>query len=88
MLSSANGWKHTWTDLDGSGNWQVLETNIPKGYTPTYVVNGDVVTITNSETLIQTGQNNLGVVVMGGCGVLMLLCGLFIIGRRKKEEDA
>ena len=45
----------------------VLETNIPKGYVPSYSVSADgtVVTITNSKSLIQTGQLNWPVWVLG-----------------------
>lgn len=86
-LSAANNWSHTWDNLDPNGNWQVIETNIPAGYTPTYSVNGNVITVTNNETLIQTGQLDWPIVVMGGAGVLMLLCGAVMIARKRKEED-
>ena len=85
-LSAANGWTYTWRELDNEGNWQVLESNIPAGYTPTYAVNDNVVTITNVETLAQTGQLNWPVAVMGGCGML-LLCGAAVILRKKQDAD-
>jgi hypothetical protein len=86
-LSPDNNWSHTWTGLDVEGNWQVMETNVPNGYTPTYKVVGDTVIITNTETLIQTGQLNWPVAVMGGAGVLLLLCGTAMIMRKKREAD-
>ena len=86
-LSPDNNWSHTWTGLDVEGNWQVMETNVPNGYTPTYKVVGDTVIITNTETLIQTGQLNWPVAVMGGAGVLLLLCGAAMIMRKKREAD-
>ena len=84
-LHAQNNWTHTWHDLDGTGDWAVLETGIPKGYTPSYRTNGDVVTITNTATLIQTGQLNWPILVLGGLGVLMIFCG-FLVMRRKKEN--
>ena len=86
-LSAANGWTYTWRELDNEGNWQVLESNIPAGYTPTYAVDDNVVTITNVETLAQTGQLNWPVAVMGGCGMLLLLCGAAVILRKKQDAD-
>lgn len=86
-LNSHNGWTHTWTELDESGNWQIMETNVPNGYTPTYKVEGNLVIITNTETLIQTGQLNWPVVAMGGMGVLLLLCGAAMVMRRKQDSD-
>jgi len=44
-----------------------------------------VVTITNTATLIQTGQLNWPILVLGGLGVLMIFCG-FLVMRRKKEN--
>ena len=54
-LGAWNNWTYSWTNLDGNGDWSVIETGIPNGYTPSYRTNGDVVTITNTATLIQTG---------------------------------
>ena len=86
-LSEKNGWTYTWTDLDGSGDWSVLETGIPKGYTPSYKTKDGVVTITNTATLIQTGQLNWPIPVFGGLGLLMVVFGILIIFKKRKEED-
>ena len=86
-LSPDNNWTHTWEGLAVDGNWQIMETNVPNGYTPTYKVEGDMVTITNTESLIQTGQLNWPVAVMGGAGILLLLCGAAMVMRKKREAD-
>jgi len=86
-LSAANNWTYTWTDLDGNGKWSVLETGIPKGYTPSYSTSNGVVTITNTARLIQTGQLNWPIPVLGGLGVLLLLCGVILM-RKKKNGNA
>lgn len=84
QLSQDNGWSHTWSGLSAKGNWQVTETSIPKGYTPSYSVSGDVVTVTNTATLIQTGQLNWPIPVMAGCGVLLLALACMMLRKKKK----
>ena len=84
-LGAWNNWTYKWIGLDGDGEWSVLETSVPKGYTPSYRTNGDVVTITNTATLIQTGQLNWPILVLGGLGVLMIFCGIIMM--RKKREN-
>ena len=85
-LSDKNDWSYTWEDLDADGNWQVVETNIPKGYVPSYKVKGDVVTITNTRTLIQTGQLNWPIWVLGGAGILLVVLGVVILTKRKQND--
>lgn len=85
-LSDKNDWSYTWEDLDADGNWQVVETNIPKGYVPSYKVKGDVVTITNTKTLIQTGQLNWPIWVLGGAGILLVALGVVILTKRKQND--
>ena len=87
-LGAWNNWTHTWYNLDGDGDWSVLETGIPKGYTPSYRTKGDVVTITNTATLIQTGQMNWPIPVLGSLGALMILCGIVMMRRKRKNGNA
>ena len=87
-LGAWNNWTYTWRNLDGNGDWSVLETGIPKGYTPSYRTNGDVVTITNTATLIQTGQLNWPILVLGSLGVLMIFCGVIVMRKKKENGNA
>lgn len=87
-LSAINNWTYTWTELDGSGDWSVLETGIPKGYTPSYSSRNGVVTITNTASLIQTGQLNWPIPVLGSLGALLLLFGIFMMRKKRKTENA
>ena len=64
-------------------NWSIKEYNIPYGYTPYYSRVGNVITITNSTSLIQTGQLNWPVAVLGGLGVLLIALGLITSAKRK-----
>ncbi len=85
-LDASNNWSCTWTDLAASGNWQITEINIPKGYTPSYQVKDGVVTVTNTATLIQTGQLNWPIAVLGGLGLVMISLGGIMIFRKKKNR--
>ena len=87
-LCEKNNWTYHWKHLDGDGEWSVLETGVPKGYVPSYKYQDNRVIITNTATLIQTGQLNWPILVLGGLGVLMVLAGVVILCRKRKPEDA
>ena len=86
-LGSWNNWTYTWKDPNAYGNWQVIETNIPKGYVPSYSVSGNIVTVTNTRSLIQTGQLNWPIWVLGGTGLALVALGGAILVK-KKENNA
>lgn len=87
-LGAWNNWTYTWKDLSAYGNWQVIETNIPKGYVPSYSVSGNVVTITNTRSLIQTGQLNWPIWVLGGAGLVLVSLGGVMLVKKKRENNA
>ena len=87
-LGAWNNWTHTWKDLSAHGNWQVIESNIPKGYVPSYSVSGNVVTITNTRSLIQTGQLNWPIWVLGGAGLVLVSLGGAMLVKKKRENNA
>ena len=58
------------------------------GYTPYYSRVGNVITITNSTSLIQTGQLTWPVAVLGGLGVLLIALGLITSAKRRKASRA
>ena len=88
VLGDWNDWQYTWKDLASDGDWSVIEVNIPGGYTPSYKVNGDVVTITNTATLIQTGQLNWPILVLSGLGVLLMLAGAMMMLKKREKGHA
>ncbi len=88
VLNEKNGWTYTWKDENVYGNWQVVETNIPKDYTPSYEVKDGVVTITNTRRLIQTGQLKWPVAVLGGAGIALVALGGVMIISKKKNDNA
>lgn len=87
ILSGANSWTHTWLQLDGTHNWSVQES-VPLGYKPYYIKSGNVVTITNMVTLIQTGQLNWPIPVLGSLGALLVLFGAYMMLRKRKNKNA
>ena len=85
-LGAWNNWSYSWKDLNTYGNWQVIETNIPKGYVPSYHVSEGVVTITNTRSLIQTGQLNWPIWVLGGAGLAFVALGGAVLVKKKKHN--
>ncbi len=92
-LNADNNWTYTWKNLDATGNWLVMEACIPYGYVPSYAWDGKVMTITNTRVqtaptpenvvkLIQTGQLNWPVWVLGGAGIVLLAAGVVLVRRR------
>ena len=84
-LNESNNWRHEWKNLDRKGNWQVMETNIPKGFTPSYVSGGGTVVITNTASLIQTGLSYalLAALLVGGAA--LIAAGCILIFRKKRR---
>ena len=73
-------------DPTAYGNWQVIETNIAKGYVPSYHVKDGVVTITNTRSLIQTGQLTWPIWVLGGLGLALVALGGAMLAKKKKQN--
>jgi len=91
LLGEWNNWTYTWRNLDGNGNWNVVEASVPRGYAVSYQVNGSVVTIRNariSGPLIQTGLINWPVPVLGAIGLALVVYGAVLLSRKSKKKDA
>lgn len=84
-LNEKNGWTYSWTGLRDDGNWQVRETNVPRNYVPSYSVRDGVVVVTNTDALIQTGQLNWPIYVLGGLGLVLLIAGCAMTLRKKRH---
>lgn len=83
-LNAANNWTYTWTDISISADWGVTEKNVPNGYAVRYTKNGNLVIVTNSTRLIQTGQLIWPIPVLAGCGLVLFTVGW---GMRKRQES-
>ena len=87
-LKEQNGWSHTWTGQPMSDAWSVKEVNVPKGYTATYQKNGFIYTVTNTSTLIQTGQLKWPIPLLAGAGLLLFAGGWILYFKGKRKDHA
>lgn len=91
ILSDRNGWSHTWERIIETGeSWQVRENPVPGKYRVSYSYNGNTATITNVLTtgLIQTGQLNWPIWVLGGAGVVLVVLGGAVLLKKRKRNNA
>lgn len=84
-LSKDNKWEYTWLDIEKSDDYNVLELNVPNGYIATYEEIDNTFIITNTKTLVQTGNNYYLVVILGSCGIILILSS--IIYNKYKEHN-
>lgn len=49
-LNEANNWRHSWTGLSASADWQVTESNVPENYTVLVSQEGTTFMVTNTAT--------------------------------------
>ena len=85
-LGEWNNWTYVWQDPNAYGNWQAIETSIPYGYVPSYSLSGNVLRITNTRCLIQTGQLNWPIWVLGGAGLVLVTLGGAILVKKKEKK--
>ena len=86
-LTAGNDWKVTYADMPASDSYSILEVNVPNGFTATYSQNGYVFTVTNSASLIQTGQLFWPIPVLAIVGLSLIGMGAIIL-RKPRENDA
>lgn len=49
-LNAANNWRYTWKKLDPNSDWDLVEREVPDGYTVTSVLDGKVFVVTNTRS--------------------------------------
>lgn len=86
ILSESNNWQITYTDMPASDAYSIKEVNVPKGFTATYKQQGYVFTVTNTSTLIQTGQLIWPVPVLAFIGVLLIAAGSVLLQKKRKQN--
>ena len=85
-LNDSNGWQVTYADMPESDAYSVKETNVPTGFVATYKQNGYVFTVTNTSTLIQTGQTIWPIPVLGFAGVMLIAAGSMLLMKKREEN--
>lgn len=87
ILNEQNNWQVTYTDMLESDAYSVKEVNVPKGFTATYKQNDYVFTVTNTSTLIQTGQLMWPIPALAISGMLLIASGVVLL-QKKRETNA
>jgi hypothetical protein len=86
ILSEENHWQVTYSDLPVSDAYSIKEVDVPKGFTATYKQNGYVFTVTNTSTLIQTGQLTWPIPVLAVSGMLLIAIGITLLQKKGKSN--
>lgn len=86
-LSAQNNWQVIYTDMPESDVYSIVEVNIPKGFTATYSQRGYVFTVTNSASLIQTGQLIWPIPVLAMAGLCLITVGILVL-RKPRNQNA
>ena len=79
ILNSSNKWTHTFKNLEKSDKYSVREINIPKGYKVSYTNNEYIFTVTNTDTLANTGQLFYSIIILAVFGLIFILLGVIEI---------
>ena len=87
VLNDSNNWQITYTDMPESDAYTIEEVDVPQGFTATYKQRGYVFTVTNTSTLIQTGQLIWPIPVLAFAGVLLIGAGSVLV-RKKRDQNA
>lgn len=85
ILNSTNNWTHTWENLEKSDKYSVREINIPKGYKASYTNNEYTFTVTNTDTLANTGQLFYSIIVLAVSGLIFILLGAIEMKKGNNE---
>lgn len=84
-LNSYNNWTYTWKNLEKSDKYSVKEINIPEGYKVSYSNNEYTFTVTNTDTLANTGQLFYSIIVLAILGLVLILLGVIEIKKVNNE---
>ncbi len=86
-LYSSGSWQGTFENLDPRLEYEVEEEKV-SGYTATYKYDtvNNIVYITNTGSLLQTGQLNWPIPVLCFCGLALVALGGVLMMRRKDEN--
>ena len=86
-LNEQNNWQVTFDDMPESDAYSIKEIDIPKGFTATYKQQDYVFTVTNTSTLIQTGQLIWPITVLAISGMFLIALG-FVLLKKKRKTNA
>ena len=85
-LNAQNNWQVIYTNMPESDAYSIKEVNVPKGFTATYSKTGYVFTVTNTSTLIHTGQLIWPIPVLAMGGMLLIAVGIMLLQKKRKTN--
>lgn len=85
ILNKENNWEHTWVQIEESDAYSVREINIPIDFTATYRKENNVFIVTNTKTLIQTGNMPWIIYSLAISGLIFISFG-YILQKRQNHE--
>lgn len=85
ILYEENGWTHTWIKYPSSDKWEVIQRDIPDGYSVKYDKETNHFILINSNKLIQTGQLNWPIPVLAVAGLVLVMIGWVLLIRKGKQ---
>lgn len=85
-LNDQNNWQVTFTEMPASDAYSIKEINIPDGFTATYTQSGYNFTVTNTSTLIQTGQLIWPIPLLAVVGMLLIVVGFALLKKKRKTN--
>ena len=86
ILNQANNWQITYTDMPESDAYTIEEVDVPKGFTATYKQRGYVFTVTNTSTLIQTGQLVWPIPALAFAGIALIGAGAVLLQKKRSHN--
>ena len=86
-LSDQNNWQVTYSNMPESDAYSIKEVNVLKGFTATYSKSGYTFTVTNTASLIQTGQLVWPIPVLAMLGLCLITVGTIVL-RKTRNENA
>lgn len=85
-LNAQNNWQVTYNGMPESDSYSIKEIDIPKGFIATYSQTGYVFTVTNTSTLIHTGQLIWPIPVLAAGGMLFIAIGIMFLQKKRKTN--
>lgn len=86
VLNEKNNWKKTINNLPASDSYSIVEVEVPKGFTATYSKSGYEFTVTNSTSLVQTGQMVWPIPALAMAGLVLISAGTVLLRKQRNKN--
>ena len=86
ILNEENNWEVTIEDMPKSDSYTVKEINLPKDYTVSYSSNEYTFTVTNTPSLVDTGQMTYLYKISAYTGLVLIIIGIIFKKRETNEK--